>query len=158
MRFQVLDIVPHTPHPVTGQIISVHERLRRVVETAVLAERLGFDSYAVGERHAGQFVSSAPTVLLGAIAQATHRILLSTGVTVLSLHDPVRIAEDYAAVDQLPADGWRSSSGRATRTSTSRCSACTSNTSTTTSPRTTSCCGGCCARRTSAGAAPTAQA
>jgi len=101
MRFQVLDIVPHTPHPVTGQIISVHERLRRVVETAVLAERLGFDSYAVGERHAGQFVSSAPTVLLGAIAQATHRILLSTGVTVLSLHDPVRIAEDYATVDQL---------------------------------------------------------
>jgi len=101
MRFQVLDIVPHTPHPVTGEIISVHERLRRVVETAVLAERLGFDSYAVGERHAGQFVSSAPTVLLGAIAQATRRILLSTGVTVLSLHDPVRVAEDYATIDQL---------------------------------------------------------
>src|SRR6185312_5527355 len=101
MRFQVLDIVPHTPHPVTGQIISVHERLRRVVETAVLAERLGFDSYAVGERHAGQFVSSAPTVLLGAIAQATQRILLSTGVTVLSLHDPVRVAEDYTTIDQL---------------------------------------------------------
>jgi alkanesulfonate monooxygenase SsuD/methylene tetrahydromethanopterin reductase-like flavin-dependent oxidoreductase (luciferase family) len=101
MRFQVLDIVPHAPHPVTGEIISVHERLERVVETAVLAERLGFDSYAVGERHAGEFVSSAPTVLLGAIAQATSRILLSTGVTVLSLLDPVRVAEDYATVDQL---------------------------------------------------------
>src|SRR3954452_23828068 len=101
MRFQVLDIVPHAPHPVTGELISVHERLERVVETAVLAERLGFDSYAVGERHAGQFVSSAPTVLLGALAQATERILLSTGVTVLSLHDPVRVAEDYATIDQL---------------------------------------------------------
>ncbi|GAA1847325.1 LLM class flavin-dependent oxidoreductase [Pseudonocardia ailaonensis] len=101
MRFQVLDIVPHAPHPVTGEIVSVHERLRRVVETAVLAERLGFDSYAVGERHAGEFVSSAPTVLLGALAQATSRILLSTGVTVLSLLDPVRVAEDYATVDQL---------------------------------------------------------
>lgn len=101
MRFQLLDIVPHTPHPVTGELISVHERLRRVVETAVLAERLGFDAYAVGERHAGQFVSSAPTVLLGAIAQATQRILLSTGVTVLSLHDPVRVAEDYATIDQF---------------------------------------------------------
>jgi alkanesulfonate monooxygenase SsuD/methylene tetrahydromethanopterin reductase-like flavin-dependent oxidoreductase (luciferase family) len=101
MRFQVLDIVPHTPHPVTGEIISVHERLERVVETAVLAERLGFDSYAVGERHQGQFVSSAPTVLLGALVQATERILLSTGVTVLSLLDPVRVAEDYATVDQL---------------------------------------------------------
>ncbi|GEL25857.1 luciferase-like monooxygenase [Pseudonocardia sulfidoxydans NBRC 16205] len=101
MRFQVLDIVPHAPHPVTGEIISVHERLTRVVETAVLAERLGFDSYAVGERHAGEFVSSAPTVLLGALAQATERILLSTGVTVLSLLDPVRVAEDYATIDQL---------------------------------------------------------
>lgn len=101
MRFQVLDIVPHSPHPVTGELISVHERLTRVVANAVLAERLGFDSYAVGERHAGEFVSSAPTVLLGALAQATDRILLSTGVTVLSLHDPVRVAEDYATVDQL---------------------------------------------------------
>lgn len=101
MRFQVLDIVPHAPHPVTGEIVDTHERLRRVVDTAVLAERLGFDSYAVGERHAGEFVSSAPTVLLGAIAQATSRILLSTGVTVLSLLDPVRVAEDYATVDQL---------------------------------------------------------
>ncbi|GAA2851795.1 LLM class flavin-dependent oxidoreductase [Pseudonocardia halophobica] len=101
MRFQVLDIVPHAPHPVTGEIISVHERLERVVENAVLAERLGFDSFAVGERHAGEFVSSAPTVLLGALAQATDRILLSTGVTVLSLLDPVRVAEDYATVDQL---------------------------------------------------------
>lgn len=101
MRFQVLDIVPHAPHPVTGEIVGTHERLRRVVDTAVLAERLGFDSYAVGERHAGEFVSSAPTVLLGAIAQATSRILLSTGVTVLSLLDPVRVAEDYATVDQL---------------------------------------------------------
>jgi alkanesulfonate monooxygenase SsuD/methylene tetrahydromethanopterin reductase-like flavin-dependent oxidoreductase (luciferase family) len=101
MRFQVLDIVPHSPHPVTGELISVHERLERVVETAVLVERLGFDSYAVGERHAGEFVSSAPTVLLGALANATERILLSTGVTVLSLLDPVRVAEDYATIDQL---------------------------------------------------------
>lgn len=97
----MLDIVPHTPHPVTGQLISVHERLERVVANAVLVEQLGFDSYAVGERHAGEFVSSAPTVLLGALAQATDRILLSTGVTVLSLLDPVRAAEDYATIDQL---------------------------------------------------------
>ncbi|MDF0531359.1 LLM class flavin-dependent oxidoreductase [Tsukamurella sp. 8F] len=101
MRFQVLDIVPHAPHPVTGEILSPHTRLQRVVENAVLAEHLGIDSYAVGERHAGEFLSSAPTVLLGALAQATERILLSTGVTVLSLLDPVRVAEDYATVDQL---------------------------------------------------------
>ena len=60
MRFQLLDIVPHAPHPVTGEIISVHERLQRVIETAVLAERLGFDSYAVGERHAASSCRQPP--------------------------------------------------------------------------------------------------
>jgi alkanesulfonate monooxygenase SsuD/methylene tetrahydromethanopterin reductase-like flavin-dependent oxidoreductase (luciferase family) len=101
VRFQVLDIVFNPPHPVTGRSVPPSDRLRRVVETAVLAEELGFDSFAVGERHAGEVLSSAPTVLLGAIAARTSRILLSTGVTVLSLLDPVRVAEDLATVDQL---------------------------------------------------------
>ena len=101
MKFQVLDIVPHGPHPVTGELLDPSTRLERVVETAVLAEELGLDAFAVGERHAGDFLSSSPTVLLGALAQATDRILLSTGVTVLSLLDPVRVAEDYATIDLL---------------------------------------------------------
>lgn len=101
MRFQLLDIVFSPPHPVTGEPVPPAERLGRVVETAVLAEELGFDSFAVGERHAGDALSSAPTVLLGAVVASTSRILLSTGVTVLSVHDPVRIAEDFATLDQL---------------------------------------------------------
>ncbi|MBE9924519.1 LLM class flavin-dependent oxidoreductase [Cellulosimicrobium cellulans] len=101
MRFQVLDIVFNPPHPVTREAVAPSDRLNRVVETAVLAEELGFDSFAVGERHAGEVLSSAPTVLLGAVAARTSRILLSTGVTVLSLLDPIRVAEDLATVDQL---------------------------------------------------------
>ena len=101
MRFQVLDIVFNPPHPVTGEAVAPADRLNRVVETAVLAEELGFDSFAVGERHAGEVLSSAPTVILGAIAARTSRILLSTGVTVLSLLDPIRVAEDLATIDQL---------------------------------------------------------
>lgn len=101
MRFQVLDIVFNPPHPVTGEAVPPSDRLNRVVETAVLAEELGFDSFAVGERHAGEVLSSAPTVILGAVAARTERILLSTGVTVLSLLDPIRVAEDLATVDQL---------------------------------------------------------
>ncbi|MGW6129861.1 LLM class flavin-dependent oxidoreductase [Cellulomonas sp. NPDC055163] len=101
MRFQLLDIVFNPPHPVTGEAVPPADRLARVVETAVLAEEVGLDSFAVGERHAGDVLSSAPTVILGAIAARTSRILLSTGVTVLSLLDPVRVAEDLATVDQL---------------------------------------------------------
>ncbi|GAB3102978.1 LLM class flavin-dependent oxidoreductase [Isoptericola nanjingensis] len=101
MRFQLLDIVFNPPHPVTGEAVPPADRLARVVEHAVLAEELGFDSFAVGERHAGDVLSSAPTVILGAVAARTRRILLSTGVTVLSLLDPIRVAEDLATVDQL---------------------------------------------------------
>jgi len=101
MRFQLLDIVFNPPHPVTGEAVPAADRLERVVEHAVLAEELGFDSFAVGERHAGDVLSSAPTVILGAVAARTRRILLSTGVTVLSLLDPIRVAEDLATVDQL---------------------------------------------------------
>ena len=101
MRFQVLDIVFNPPHPVTGEAVPPADRLARVVETAVLAEQLGIDAFAVGERHAGEVLSSSPTVLLGALAASTSRILLSTGVTVLSLLDPIRVAEDYATIDQL---------------------------------------------------------
>lgn len=101
MRFQVLTIVGHAPHPLTGELGPAADRIAEVVETAVTAERLGFDAYAVGERHAGPFLSSSPTVLLGAVAARTTRIRLLTGVTVLAILDPVRVAEDYATLDQL---------------------------------------------------------
>ncbi|MCS0635545.1 LLM class flavin-dependent oxidoreductase [Streptomyces sp. LP05-1] len=101
MRFQVLTIVGHAPHPLTGELPSAAQRLAEVVETGAVAEELGFDAYAVGERHAGPFLSSSPTALLGALAARTTRIRLLTGVTVLAVLDPVRVAEDYATLHQL---------------------------------------------------------
>ncbi|MFD7549898.1 LLM class flavin-dependent oxidoreductase [Streptomyces sp. NPDC059578] len=101
MRFQVLSIVGHAPHPLTGRLPSTADRLQEVIETGVAAERLGFDAYAIGERHAGAFLSSSPTALLGALAARTRRIRLLTGVTVVAILDPVRVAEDYATLDQL---------------------------------------------------------
>jgi alkanesulfonate monooxygenase SsuD/methylene tetrahydromethanopterin reductase-like flavin-dependent oxidoreductase (luciferase family) len=101
LKFQILDIVPYQRNPVTGRVVSPADRLSQTVQAARLAEELGFDAYAIGERHAGEFLSAGITVLLGAIAAATSRIRLQTGVTVLSLLDPVRAAEDYATIDQL---------------------------------------------------------
>lgn len=101
MKFQVLSLISHAPHPLTGELPSAADRLAEVVDTGVAAERLGFDGYAVGERHAGPFLSSSPTVVLGAIAARTSTIRLLTGVTVVAILDPVRVAEDYATLDQL---------------------------------------------------------
>lgn len=101
MRFQVLDIIPHLKNPVTGETVSTADRLNQVVQTARRAEDLGYDSFSVGERHAGEFISSSPTTVLAAIAAVTTRIRLQSGVTVLSVLNPVRVAEDYATIDQL---------------------------------------------------------
>ncbi|RII09362.1 Limonene 1,2-monooxygenase [Streptomyces sp. YIM 130001] len=101
MKFQVLTLVGHAPHPITGELGSAADRLAEAVETGVAAEELGFDAYAVGERHAGPFLSSSPAVLLGALASRTRRIRLLTGVTVVAILDPVRVAEEYATLDQL---------------------------------------------------------
>ena len=101
MRFQVLDILPHLENPVTGRFISPSERFAQALAAARRAEELGYDAVALGERHAGHFLSSGVTVLLGAIAAATSRVRIQTGVSVLSILDPVRVAEDYATVDQL---------------------------------------------------------
>ena len=104
MKILVLTLITNGPDPVTGRTPTPNARLHRVVENAVLAEELGFDGYAVGERHERPFLSSAPPVVLSHIAARTSRITLFTGVTTLSLLDPVRAYEDYATLDQL-ADG-----------------------------------------------------
>ncbi|GGO51595.1 luciferase-like monooxygenase [Streptomyces lasiicapitis] len=97
----MLSLISHSPHPLTGELPSAAERFEDVVEVGVEAERLGYDAYAVGERHAGAFLSSSPAVVLGALAARTSRIRLLTGVTVVAILDPVRVAEEYATLDQL---------------------------------------------------------
>jgi alkanesulfonate monooxygenase SsuD/methylene tetrahydromethanopterin reductase-like flavin-dependent oxidoreductase (luciferase family) len=101
MKFQVLDILPNLTNPVSGRQVRTDERFAQALTSARYAEEFGFDAVALGERHAGPFLSSGVTVLLGAIAAMTSRVRIQTGVSVLSIHDPLRVAEDYATVDQL---------------------------------------------------------
>jgi len=93
-----LDLIAAHPNA-TGRDIT--DRYTEVVNNAVLFEQLGFDGFAVGERHHRPFISSSPPVVLSHIAARTSRIRLLTGVTLLSALDPVRVAEDYATVDHL---------------------------------------------------------
>ena len=101
MKFLAMTLIPYGPDPVTGIQPSITERLRSVVNNAVLAEELGFDGYCVGERHERPFLSSSPPVVLSHIAAQTSTIRLFTAVTTLSLLDPVRAFEDYATLDHL---------------------------------------------------------
>jgi len=101
MKFIVLSLIVNNPDPHTGQQLSQHDKLASVLAQAELTEQLGYDAYQIGERHGAPFLCSSPTVLLSAVAQRTSRVRLLTGVTVLSIHDPVLVAEEYALLDHL---------------------------------------------------------
>ena len=101
MNFMAISLIPNGPDPVTGIQPSPTERLRSVVDTAVLCEELGYEAYGVGERHERPFISSSPPVILSNIAARTSTIRLFTAVTVLSILDPVRAFEDYSTLDHL---------------------------------------------------------
>ncbi|WP_072803881.1 LLM class flavin-dependent oxidoreductase [Rhodococcoides yunnanense] len=101
MKFLLMTLISHQPDPISQEKKTPAERLRDVVETAVLAEELGFDGFAVGERHEDPFISSSPPVVLSNIAARTSTISLFTAVTTLSLLDPVRAFEDYSTLDNL---------------------------------------------------------
>jgi probable LLM family oxidoreductase len=85
----------------TGRAISPHERLRNLMEEMELADQLGLDVFAVGEHHRPDYAVSSPAVVLAAAAERTKNIKLSSGVTVLSSDDPVRVFQSFATVDLL---------------------------------------------------------
>ncbi|MGW0435127.1 CE1758 family FMN-dependent luciferase-like monooxygenase [Micromonospora sp. NPDC003197] len=101
MQFGVYSVGDVTPDPTTGRAPSEHERLAAITAIAVRAEEAGFDVFATGEHHNPPFVSSAPAVLLAAIAARTDRLLLSTATTLITTNDPVRVAEEYALLQHL---------------------------------------------------------
>jgi probable F420-dependent oxidoreductase len=91
----------------TGQVPAGSDRTfeqeyRETLELVRLAEALGFDSAWVSEHH-GSSDGYFPSLLtmLAAFAAATDTIRLGTGVVLTPLHDPIRLAEDAAIVDQL---------------------------------------------------------
>ena len=72
------------------------------VEAALLAERLGYDEFWIGEHVAAKVepVSSA-LQFLSAIAYQTKTIKLCTGVVNLPQHHPARVAADAAMLDHM---------------------------------------------------------
>lgn len=101
LKFALFSLMMNIPNAVSGETLITHQKFENVLKQAVLAEELGFDAYGIGERHGAPFISSSPPVVLTAIAARTVKIRLLTTVTVLSVLDPVRVAEDYATLDHL---------------------------------------------------------
>ena len=67
------------------------------------ADEWGLDAVWLAEIHqqASRSVMSAPLTVLAALAACTSRVKLGTGVQVLPLTHPLRLAEETATVDQI---------------------------------------------------------
>lgn len=74
-------------------------RIPELIEQVALADEVGLDVFGLGEHHHPGFGAPAPAVLLSAAAASTSRIRLTSAVTVLSSDDPVRVFEQFTAVD-----------------------------------------------------------
>ncbi|BCL39537.1 non-ribosomal peptide synthetase/type I polyketide synthase [Nostoc sp. MS1] len=85
---------------------------------AEFGDRHGFTAIWIPERHFHAFggFSPNPSVIAAALARETQQIQLRSGSVVLPLHHPIRIAEEWAVVDNLSqgrvgisfASGWHS--------------------------------------------------
>ncbi|WP_167772871.1 MupA/Atu3671 family FMN-dependent luciferase-like monooxygenase [Ramlibacter humi] len=88
-----------------------------LMEGAKFADREGFTAVWTPERHFHAFggLYPNPVVTSAAIATATTRVQIRAGSCVLPLHHPVRVAEDWAFVDNISngrvgisfASGWQ---------------------------------------------------
>ncbi len=73
-----------------------------ITTEALYADELGMHSAWIGEHHFNSLgVLSCPDLVLAFIAARTKHIRLAPAVTVLPLHHPIRVAEQWATLDLL---------------------------------------------------------
>ena len=73
-----------------------------ILDEAVYAEEVELHSAWIGEHHFSTLgVLSCPDLVLAHVAARTRRIRLAPAVTVLPLHHPIRVAEQWATLDLL---------------------------------------------------------
>jgi oxalate---CoA ligase len=92
------------------------EKYRLVLEASQFADRHGYAAVWTPERHFHSFggLYPNPAVLGAAIATVTNRIQIRAASVVLTLQNPIRVAEEWAVVDNLSrgrvgvsfASGW----------------------------------------------------
>ncbi|SIS12762.1 non-ribosomal peptide synthase domain TIGR01720/amino acid adenylation domain-containing protein/natural product biosynthesis luciferase-like monooxygenase domain-containing protein, partial [Mucilaginibacter lappiensis] len=123
-------ILPDRPVPLTDKVdmdfslfyfaaqeaITSGNKYELLLEGAKFADKNGLAAVWIPERHFHSFGDQFPnpSVAAAAVAVLTERIRIRSGSVVLPLHDPIRVAEEWAMVDNLSsgrvemsvASGW----------------------------------------------------
>jgi alkanesulfonate monooxygenase SsuD/methylene tetrahydromethanopterin reductase-like flavin-dependent oxidoreductase (luciferase family) len=110
MRFGFFDQLP------CAEGFTEQQRFRDIIAQIELGDQLGFDGAWLGELHFSRSFSilADPLIVLAAAGQRTRRIRLGTAVTLLPLHNPVKIAEEAAIADILTDGRLELGCGRGT--------------------------------------------
>ncbi len=96
MRLSVLDLVPVRTGQTSGDAVAASVALAR------RADELGYSRYWFAEHHNMPSVAStAPPVLIAAVASRTERIRVGSGGVMLPNHAPLTVAEQFAALEAI---------------------------------------------------------
>lgn len=111
MKFGLLYLTDYHPE-MHG---PAHRFYHDIISQITYAEELGFDSVWLTEHHFTQYagVFPSPQLFLTAVAQRTKRIRIGTAVVLIPLHNPIRVAEDFAMLDNLSDGRLEFGAGRA---------------------------------------------
>lgn len=116
LEFGLYSLGDHLLNPHKGEKVSSEKRIQELIEASQLAEQAGINVFGVGESHQEHFTTQGHTVILGAIAQATNTIKISSSSSIISAADPVRVFEDFATLDLISHGRTEIVAGRASRT------------------------------------------
>ena len=98
MRLSIFSVQDHYP---AGHR-SVAQLYGEVIAQAELADSIGYDTFWVAEHHFHEYgVVPNPALMLATLAQRTKRLRLGTAISILTFHNPLTVAENYAMVDVL---------------------------------------------------------
>lgn len=82
--------------------MSARDALEETVETARLAERLGYHRFWVSEHHNSEIIAgSAPEILMVKLAEATQRLRIGSGGIMLPNHSALKVAENFRLLETL---------------------------------------------------------
>ncbi len=93
MRFSLS--LPTIRHPEWG------DPFQETFELARIAEEQGFDTATIGHHHFMPGNQSDPLTFMAAVAARTTTLRVGTGIYLLPAHNPVRVAEQVATIDQI---------------------------------------------------------
>ena len=98
MRVSIFSVQDH--HPTRER--SLPQLYDEVMRQGVLADELGYDTFFVAEHHFHEYGAVPnPAVFLAGLAARTRHLRLGTAISILTFHNPLTVAENYAMVDVL---------------------------------------------------------